>query len=196
MLFLARVLGSLYLINNIDDNLFRGRLRRQVLTDGIPFLVFFLTFVIFLMLTDGFAVDEAGIVSLVPHKYFLNLIEQPAVCSVFLVGVVLVLYGVGRTLLKKDYVRGIWPAGIGTVLTVVGLLLLAAWNGTAYYPSTADLQSSLTLENSSSSEFTLRTMALVSIIIPFVLAYIFFAWRAIDKRKLTRSELQEDDHKY
>ena len=140
--------------------------------------------------------DEAGVVSLVQYKYFFNLIEQPAVCAVFLVGVVLVLFGIGKTLISKTYTRGIWPAGIGTVLTVVGLLLLAAWNGTAYYPSSVDPQSSLTLQNSCSSEFTLRTMAWVSLIIPFVLAYIFFAWRAIDKKNITREELQEDDHQY
>lgn len=194
--FLARVLGSLYLINNIADNLFRQRLRRQIITDCVPFLIFFVAFVVFLMLTTGYAVDEAGVVSLVQYKYFFNLIEQPAVCAVFLVGVVLVLFGIGKTLISKTYTRGIWPAGIGTVLTVVGLLLLAAWNGTAYYPSSVDPQSSLTLQNSCSSEFTLRTMTWVSLIIPFVLAYIFFAWRAIDKKKITREELQEDDHKY
>ena len=108
----------------------------------------------------------------------------------------LVLYGIGKSIFGKGYVRGIWPAGIGTVVTVTAMLLLAAWNGTAYYPSTVDIQSSLTLANSCSSEFTLRTMAIVSLIIPFVIGYIFFAWRSIDRKKLTSEELQEDDHKY
>jgi len=136
------------------------------------------------------------VVFMEPYKYFHNLLDMWYVAVVFLVGVVLVLYGIGRTIWSKTYIRGIWPAGIGTVLTVVALLLLAAWNGTAYYPSVADLQSSLTIQNSCSSEFTLRTMAWVSLIIPFVLVYIFFAWRAIDKKKLTGEELRDEEHKY
>ena len=113
-----------------------------------------------------------------------------------MVGVVLVLYGIIRTIVSKTYIKGIWPTGIGTVITVLVLLLLAGWNNTAYYPSTADLQSSLTIQNSSSSEFTLRTMFYVSLLIPFVLAYIVYAWRAMDKKKITKEEVQQDEHLY
>lgn len=196
VVFLARVLGSLYLLNNLSDEALRPRIRRQVLTDTVPFLVCFLAFTGYVLLKAGFAVDDAGTVSLVTGKYLTNLIEMPATLVIFLVGVVLVLFGIGRTLLRPDFVRGIWPAGIGTVLTVLALFLLAGYNGTAYYPSTADLQSSLTLRNSCSSEFTLTVMSWVSLLIPFVLAYIFYAWHAIDRHGLSGKELEKDDHKY
>lgn len=196
VVFLARVLGSLYLLNNLSDEALRPRIRRQVLTDTVPFLVCFLAFTGYVLLKAGFAVDEAGTVSLMAGKYLTNLIEMPATLVIFLVGVVLVLFGIGRTLLRPDFVRGIWPAGIGTVLTVLALFLLAGYNGTAYYPSTADLQSSLTLRNSCSSEFTLTVMSWVSLLIPFVLAYIFYAWHAIDRHGLSGKELEKDDHKY
>ena len=128
-------------------------------------------------------------------KRFNNFIEMWYLLIVFLIGVVLVLFGIGKTILKKDYNGGIWPAGIGTVLAVLALLLCSAWNNTAYYPSTADLQSSLTIQNSCSSEFTLTTMFYVSLLVPFVLAYIVYAWRAIDNKKLTKDEIKED-HAY
>ena len=194
--FLVRTLGLLYIINNVDDENLRSRGSVRLVGTAGLFLLFFLAFLGHVFTKDGFAVDAAGVVSLEPYKYFHNLLDMWYVAIAFLVGVVLVLYGIGRTIWSKTYIRGIWPAGIGTVITVVSLLLLAAWNGTAYYPSTADLQSSLTLQNSCSSEFTLRTMAWVSLIIPFVLGYIFFAWRAIDKKKLSAEELHEDEHKY
>lgn len=196
VVFLARVLGSLYLLDNLADEALRPRIRRQVLADTVPFLICFLAFVVYLLTKAGFAVDETGIVSLVPYKYLTNFLEMPATLVLFAVGVVLVLFGVVGTLVRPTFVRGIWPAGIGTVLTVVALFLVAGYNGTSYYPSTADLQSSLTLANSCSSLFTLKTMAWVSLLIPFVLAYIIYAWHAIDRKGLSGKELETDEHKY
>ena len=197
IVFLARTLGSLYLINNVDDAALAPRIRRQVLTDAVPFVVLFVAFVVYVLTKEGYAVDPVTqAVSLAPHKYWHNLVAMPAVAVVFVLGVVLVLYGVVRTLMSPRFVRGIWTAGAGTVLAVLALLLLAGYNDTAFYPSTADLQSSLTLRNSCSSEFTLRTMAWVSLLIPAVLAYIAYAWHAIDRRSLTRSELDKDEHRY
>lgn len=195
--FLARVLGALYLLDNIDDEALRPRLRRRVLADAVPFLVLFLGFVGHLLLMPGHAVcPETGAVSLESRKYLHNLVEMPAVAALFLVGVALVLLGIGRTLLKERFVRGIWPAGAGTVLAVLALLLIAGYNHTAYYPSAADPQSSLTLANSCSSEFTLEVMAWVSLFIPFVLAYIAYVWHAIDRTPLTRDELRRGEHQY
>ncbi len=197
VVFLARTLGSLYLINNVDDAALAPRIRRQVLTDAVPFVVLFVAFVVYVLTKEGYAVDPVTqAVSLAPHKYWHNLVAMPAVAVVFVLGVVLVLYGVVRTLMSPRFVRGIWTAGAGTVLAVLALLLLVGYNDTAFYPSTADLQSSLTLRNSCSSEFTLRTMAWVSLLIPVVLAYIAYAWHAIDRRSLTRSELDKDEHRY
>lgn len=193
--FLSRVLGALYLINNIGDGELRPRMRRQVLTDAVAFLIFFLAFTGRLLMMDGYGLEN-GTVMLVPYKYLHNLLDMPATLVLLLAGVVLVLIGIGRTLLRPAFVRGIWPAGIGTVLTVLALLLLAGYNDTAFYPSTSDLQSSLTLANSCSSEFTLRVMAWVSLLIPFVLAYIAYAWHAIDRKPLTREELADEEHKY
>lgn len=193
--FLSRVLGALYLINNIGDGELRPRMRRQVLTDAVAFLIFFLAFTGRLLTMDGYGLEN-GTVMLVPYKYLHNLLDMPATLLLLLAGVVLVLIGIGRTLLRPAFVRGIWPAGIGTVLTVLALLLLAGYNDTAFYPSSSDLQSSLTLANSCSSEFTLRVMAWVSLLIPFVLAYIAYAWHAIDRKPLTREELADEEHKY
>lgn len=193
--FLSRVLGALYLINNIGDGELRPRMRRQVLTDAVAFLIFFLAFTGRLLTMDGYGLEN-GTVMLVPYKYLHNLLDMPATLLLLLAGVVLVLIGIGRTLLRQAFVRGIWPAGIGTVLTVLALLLLAGYNDTAFYPSSSDLQSSLTLANSCSSEFTLRVMAWVSLLIPFVLAYIAYAWHAIDRKPLTREELADEEHKY
>ena len=134
--------------------------------------------------------------NLQPFKYFMNFIEMPVVLILFLIGVVLVLFGIGKTLLRKTFDKGIWFTGIGTVLTVLSLLLVAGYNNTAYYPSYTDLQSSLTLANSCSSEFTLKTMAYVSILVPFVIAYIFYAWRSIDRHKITEKEMDEGGHSY
>lgn len=197
VVFLARTLGSLYLLNNVDDEALSPRIRRQVLTDAVPFVLLFVAFVAYVLTKEGYAVDPVTqAVSLAPYKYWHNLMAMPATVAVFVLGVVLVLYGVVRTLVSQRFVRGIWTAGAGTVLAVLSLFLLAGYNDTAFYPSTADLQSSLTLRNSCSSEFTLRTMAWVSLFIPFVLAYIAYAWHAVDRRSLTRGELKNDEHSY
>lgn len=195
--FLARVLGALYFINNIDDKELTDKCRRAVLNNTVLFLLFFLAFVIRTLVSDGFAVNpDTQEVYMQPFKYFTNFIEMPVVLILFLIGVVLVLFGIGKTVLKKTFDKGIWFTGIGTVLTVLSLLLVAGYNNTAYYPSYTDLQSSLTLANSCSSEFTLKTMAYVSILVPFVLAYIFYAWRSIDRHKITEKEMDEGGHSY
>ena len=139
--------------------------------------------------------NDEGVIFMEPYKYLNNLLDMWYLTIILLIGIALVLFGIGKTIWSKDYNSGIWPAGIGTVLTVLALLLCSAWNHTAYYPSTADLQSSLTMANSSSSEFTLRTMFYVSLLVPFVLAYIVYAWRAIDRKKLDKEEIQSD-HAY
>lgn len=195
--FLARLLGNLYFINNIRCEVLIARCRRQLITDAVPFLFFFLAFVIRTLLKDGFAVNpETQEIVMEPFKYFHNLLAMPYLLVLFLVGVAGVLYGLVKSIFCTSYTKGIWAAGIGTVFTVLALLLVVGYNNTAYYPSTADMQSSLTLANSCSSQFTLRVMAYVSILVPFVLAYIVYAWRAIDKKPITSEELKEDDHSY
>ena len=195
VVFLARVLGILYVMNNVDDENIRSRGSVRLIGAAVPFLVLFVAYLIHLLLKEGFAVDDFGHIYMEPYKYLNNFIEMWYLIVVLLIGVVLVLYGIGKTIFSKGYIGGIWPAGIGTVLTVLALLLCSAWNNTAYYPSTADLQSSLTIQNSCSSEFTLTTMFYVSLLVPFVLAYIIYCWRAIDKKKLTKEEIQTD-HAY
>ncbi|MEO4796871.1 cytochrome d ubiquinol oxidase subunit II [Bacteroides uniformis] len=195
--FLARILGALYFINNINENDLVKRCRRALWGNTALFLVFFLAFVIRTLLADGYAVrPETGEVFMEPYKYLTNFLQMPVVLLVFLVGVVAVLWGIIRTLWKPAFDKGIWFAGAGTVLTVLALLLVAGYNNTAYYPSTHDLQSSLTLANSCSSQFTLKVMAYVSILVPFVLAYIFYAWRSIDNRKIDAKEMEEGGHAY
>lgn len=196
VVFLARILGTLYINNNVDDDIVRGRIRRQLFVNTVLFLFFFLPFLAVVLLVDGYAVNEAGVIVMEPMKYLNNLLTMWPLAVVLLAGVVLLLFGIVRTVLKPDYVRGIWPAGIGVVLVVLVLFLIAGWNNTAYYPSTADLQSSLTIQNSSSSEFTLKAMFYVSFLVPFVLAYIVYAWRTIDRKAIDRKEIAEDDHAY
>lgn len=192
--FLARILGLLYIINNVDDDALRNRGRMLLRSNTVLFLIFFLAFLIRTLLKDGYAVNpETGVIFMEPLKYLHNFLDMWYVTAILLVGVVLVLFGIGRTLLTKNYIRGIWPTGIGVVLTVLALLLCAGWNNTAYYPSNADLQSSLTITNSSSSEFTLQTMAIVSLFIPFVLAYIAYAWYCLDKKKITKEEIEQGE---
>ena len=195
VMFLARILGILYVMNNVNDEDIRSRGSVRLLGNTIPFLILFVAYLVHLLLKDGFAYNEAGVIFMEPYKYLSNFIDMWYLLILLLIGVVLVLFGIGKTIVSKDYNGGIWPAGIGTVLTVLALLLCSAWNHTAYYPSTADLQSSLTMANSCSSEFTLRTMFYVSLLVPFVLAYIVYAWRAIDKKKLDKQEII-DDHAY
>lgn len=194
---LARVLGALYFINNINDVELVGRARRALWGNTALFLVFFLAFLIRTLLADGYAVNpETGVVFMEPYKYLTNFLQMPVVLVVFLIGVLAVLWGIIRTLWKPTFDKGIWFAGSGTVLTVLALMLVAGYNHTAYYPSTADLQSSLTLANSSSSTFTLRVMSYVSLLVPFVLAYIFYAWRSIDKKKIDAAEMEGGGHAY
>ncbi|MBD8389072.1 cytochrome d ubiquinol oxidase subunit II [Dysgonomonas sp. BGC7] len=195
--FLARTLACLFFVNRLADETLVNRSRKFLLYNSIPFVVFFLAFVIWTFLAKGYAVDPVTkVVELVQYKYFLNMVEMPIVGIVFLVGVLLVLFGIGKTLLSKEFSKGIWFSGIGTVLTVCMLLLVTGFNNTAYYPSATDLQSSLTIENSSSSEFTLTVMSIVSILIPFVLAYIFYAWNALEKKRLKAEDLKDDGHVY
>ena len=195
--FLSRVLALLYFINNINDVNIYDRCRSQLRKETIPFLLFFLAFVINLVLTDGFAVDpQSQVVFMQPFKYFINLTQMPAVGTVLLVGVIAVLMGISKTIFVKGWKKGIWFTGVGTVLTVLALLLCAGWNNTAYYPSLADLQSSLTIHNSCSSPFTLKVMSFVSLLVPFVLAYIYYAWRALDLHKIDSQEMNESHHTY
>jgi len=195
--FLARVLGVLYVMNNVNDENIRSRGSVRLVGVVVPFLILFLAFLVRTLLKDGYAYDPAtGVIVMEPMKYLHNFMDMWYLTVVLLIGVVLLLYGVVRTIVSKTYVGGIWPAGIGVVLVVLVLLLCAGWNNTAYYPSNVDLQSSLTIANSCSSEFTLRTMAVVSLFIPFVLAYIVYAWWSIDKKKLDKEELKEGGHAY
>ena len=199
--FLARILGILYVMNNVDDADIRARGRLRLMGSTIAFLVLFVSYLVHLLLKDGYAYDpDTGIISVDPYKYLNNFLEMWYLLVLLLVGVVLVLYGIIKELfqspisnLQSQTSQSIWPVGIGVVLTVLALLLCAGWNNTAYYPSTADLQSSLTIANSCSSEFTLTTMAYVSLLIPFVLAYIVVAWRKIDSKKLDREEIVKDE---
>ena len=205
VVFLARTLGILYVMNNVDDEDIRSRGSVRLIGAAVPFLVLFVAYLVHLLLKDGYAYDpETGIIFMEPLKYLNNFLQMWYLLVPFLLGVLLVLWGIavevfGRhsqlSIVNSQLNKGIWPAGIGTVLVVLTLLLCSAWNNTAYYPSTADLQSSLTMQNSCSSEFTLRTMFYVSLLVPFVLAYIVYAWRAIDSKKLTKDDLQ-DGHAY
>lgn len=192
--FLARILGTLYIHNNVNDDIIRGRVRRQLVVNTTCFLVLFLAFLVRTLLKDGFAYDPVtGVIMTEPMKYLHNLTHMWYLSVVLLAGVALLLYGIVRTVVNVRYTSGIWPAGIGVVLVVLVLFLCAGWNHTAYYPSNVDLQSSLTIVNSSSSFFTLKTMAVVSLLIPFVLAYIAYAWHAMDKKKIDRDEIAHGD---
>lgn len=193
VMFLAITLGALYLINNVADAQLLPRLRRSLRFSFGAFLLLFVIVVAQLVTMEGFAVDGQGSVYLESGKYLHNLLQMPIVLALLLIGAVLLVAGVVMTLRKVTYTRGIWLAAPGTVFAVMALFLIAGYNGTAYYPSTADLQSSLTLANSCSSEFTLRTMAVVSLVIPFVLAYIAYFWRKMDQQSLTTDELNQSE---
>ncbi|MGD9978934.1 MAG: cytochrome d ubiquinol oxidase subunit II, partial [Bacteroidales bacterium] len=194
--FLARTLAVLYFMNSIDHDTIFGRARRQLVYNSIPFVFFFLMFVIWLMLRDGFAVNPAdGTVFMEKYKYLHNFLQLPVVLVVFLSGVVLVLWGIVKSLVTR-YTKGIWFTGVGTVFAVLALLLIAGWNNTAYYPSTFNVQHSLTIFNSSSSKFTLAVMSVVSLLIPFVLAYIWYAWKSINVKKIDEDEMKTESHVY
>ena len=206
VVFLARTLGILYILNNVDDEDIRSRGSVRLIGQAVPFVILFVAYLVHLLLKDGFAYDPAtGIIFMEPCKYLHNLLDMWYLIVVLVVGVLLVLFGIAVEILGPNanfstfntlQNKGIWFAGIGTVLTVLALLLCTAWNNTAYYPSTADLQSSLTMQNSCSSEFTLRTMFYVSLLIPIVLAYIVYVWRLMDRKKITRQEIDGDHHAY
>jgi cytochrome d ubiquinol oxidase subunit II len=196
VLLLSRINGLLYIINSIDDDNLNSRAHKSLLINSILFLVFFLFFIISLLLSKGFAVDAlSGKITEESYKYFTNLIQMPLVFIIFLIGVVAVLYGIGMTLFGKSN-KGIWFTGTGTVLAVFSLFLLAGFNLTSFYPSTYDLQSSLTIFNASSSLFTLKTMMFVSFLVPLVIAYIWYAWQAINNKKITEDEMKSEGHVY
>jgi cytochrome bd ubiquinol oxidase subunit II len=196
VLFLARINGLLYIINTInDEDLISGAVKKLAL-NSVPFLIFFLYFVVSLLISDGYAADPVtGTITIEKFKYLHNFLEMPAVAVIFLAGVAGVLSGIGISLLGKS-TRGIWFSGAGTLLAVFSLFLLAGFNGTSFYPSSYDLQSSLTIKNASSSLFTLKTMMYVSFVIPFVVIYIWYAWKAINNEKITIEEMNSDEHKY
>ncbi len=194
--FLAASLASLYFINNIDDDAVRTRQRKCLNSNAPVFVCIFLWVMVFVLTAKGVAVDDSGNAQWVDYKYFHNYLDMWWALIALLAGVVLVLYGLGRTMLQSSYRRGIWPAGIGTILVVMSLFWVMGYNGTAYYPSLLDTQSSLTIRNSSSSQFTLTVMSVVSVLVPFVVAYIAYCWHAMDRRKLTRTEMADTDHKY
>ena len=195
MFFLSRVGGCLYLINNIADGEFIQNARKQLIINTVLFLPFFLGFLAWILTKDGFAYDTNGVVSLVPYKYAINLIEMPIAGALLLVGVLLVLVGIFQGAFTKS-IRGIFAYGVGVTLAVTALFLITGLNGTAFYPSFSDLSSSLTIKNASSSHYTLGVMAYVSLLVPVVLAYIFIVWRAIDSKKITQDEIKNDHHAY
>ena len=195
LMFLAAILGALYILNNVDDEGIHAQMRRCIKLAIGPFLLFFLSWTGILLCREGYAVSPDGVVSLEPYKYLHNLLAMPVVLCMLLVGVVLVLYSLYLGAFSQSR-KGIWFAMPGTVLVVMSVFFLAGFNGTAYYPSCTDLQSSLYLENSCSSYFTLKVMACVSLLIPFVLAYIVYAWRQMDKKKITAEEITAEEHKY
>lgn len=202
VLFLARVTSLLYFINNIDDQVLQAKARKNLPLNSLIFVVLFVSYVVRLLTKSGFryvpgSIDPAeGSFVEESFLYWHNFLQMPVVSAIFLVGVVLVLAGIALTIFKKQFKKGIWIEGIGVVLAVLGLMLFAGWNDTAYYFSLAEPQSSLSMKNSSSSFYTLRAMSYVSILVPFVLAYIWYAWRAIDNKKITRDEMTESKHTY
>lgn len=197
--FLSRVLASMYFINSIDEKKILERAKKQLIMNAVPFLIFFLFFLFSILLIDGFAYNpDSGVVTMEEHKYLNNLIEMPIVAVILLAGVVAVLFGIirGYFYFDKYGSKAIWIAGPGTILTVFALLLLAGYNNTCFYPSTYDLQSSLTIQNASSSKYTLTVMSYVSLFIPFVVAYIWYAWSSLNKKKITQEEMENDSHAY
>ena len=196
VLFLDRLLGLMYIINSIDDDELILGARKKAIINLVPFLIGFLYFIISLLIAEGFAVDpESGRVFMEKAKYFHNLVEMPPVFIMFLSGTVLVLFGLYRTVFTER-TDPVWFAGFGTVIVVLSLFLLAGYNNTSFYPSLSDLQSSLTIRNASSSHFTLKTMMYISFIIPFVFAYIWYAWSAINRKKIDKEEIGGEGHLY
>ena len=196
VLFLAKTNGLLYLINSIDNDDLINKSFNKLIINSVSFLVFFLFFLVTLLVSEGFAVSsETGIVVMEKFKYMHNLVQMPAVLFIFLTGVIAVLYGIGLAIFRRSR-KGIWFSGSGTILAVFALFLIAGFNGTAFYPSVYDLNSSISIYKASSSLFTLKTMMYVSFIIPFVIAYIWYAWKVINRKKITEEEMREDGHVY
>lgn len=193
VMMLTICLGALYAINNIDNHKLSNQLRRTLMWSFTGFIVLLLSVLFALFTMNGYAVDESGTVFMEPNKYLHNLMDMPAVAALFVAGALLLVAGVVLTLVRSSFTKGIWPAGVGTVSVVMSLFMIAGYNGTAYYPSTTDLQSSLTIQNSSSSEFTLMCMSVVSLIIPCVVAYIAYFWYKMDKKSITNEELKETE---
>lgn len=196
VLFLARTQAQLYFINNIDDDNSRTESRRDLLVNSAFFVLFFVAFVIVLLLADGYETAADGSIGIRANKYFHNLVEMSTVGVMFLAGVVLVLFAIIKSLIDKSFVKGIWFSGIGTVMVVLALFFIAGLNATPYYPSLADPQASLTIANSSSSQFTLTVMSWVSILVPFVVAYIAYVWRTMNRKPITPDEIRSTEHKY
>ena len=196
VLFLTRLLGLMYLINSINDKVLMAEARKKMVHNIIPFLIGFLYFVITLLLAEGFAVDpDTSEVVMEKYKYFHNLVQMPLVLIMFLTGTLLFLFALYRTIAGNKH-DAIWFSGTGTILIILSVFFIAGYNNTSFYPSVADLQSSLTIRNSSSSLFTLKTMMFVSFFIPIVMAYIWYAWRAISNRRIDESEMESDGHVY
>jgi len=195
--FLSRTLAILYFYSNIDNAEIIMRARKILLINSLLFVLLFVAFVVSIFLSNGYAYQEGTqVFFLEKYKYFLNFIQMPLIGILFLTGVVLVLAGIGLTLMKPNYSKGIWFSGIGTVVTVFCLLLNIGYNNTSFYPSSFDLQSSISIENGSSSHYTLTAMSYVSLLVPFVLAYIWYAWKLIDSKKINESELKSEKHLY
>ena len=190
---LARILGILYIKNNIEHEGILERCTKQLPLNAIIFLIFFVAFLLHVLFKTGFSVDSLGNTQMEDLKYLHNLLEMPILLGILLIGILLVLLGIFKASRTVAYRNGIWLTGIGTILTVLVLFLIVGWNHTAYYPSLIDINCSLSLSNSCSSEFTLRTMTYVSFLIPFVLAYIIYAWRAIDKKRITQEEIEHEE---
>ena len=195
LVFLAKISGALYFINNIDYEKIREKAVNSIKINMLLFLFFFLGFMFWILTKDGFALKN-GIVFIEKYKYLFNFIEMPIILGMFLIGVIMVIVAVFMTIIFKKTCC-IKTGGVGIVLTVMSLLLNVGFNNTSYYPSTSDLQSSLTIMNSSGSHYTLMTMSYVSLMVPFVLAYIAFAWYSMDKVKITKDEIEsKDSHNY
>ncbi len=193
ILFLARTQASLFLLNRLDHQVLQERARKFTLYNAIPFLIFFLTFLIWTLVSEGYAVNPTTKeIYMEPYKYLNNFIEMPIVLVLFVLGVVSVLWGIFATVFNKSYNKGIWFSGAGTIITVTMLMLIVGYNNTSFYPSYTNLQSSLTVQNASSSEITLKAMAVVSLLVPFVAGYIFYAWRALEGKRLSLEDAQED----
>lgn len=196
VLFLSRTLACLYFIPTIDNEKIHERSIRQLRYNALPFVVTFLLFLGLILSGKGYGINAEGTIELIPYKYFHNLLEMPLNTLIFVIGVVCVLYGIIRTLVCPGWRKGIWFSGGGTIFTVIALFIMAGFNDTAFYPSSADIDSSLTIYNASSSLYTLKTMSYVSIIVPIVIAYIWYAWRSMTRKPMNTKELEEADNKY